>query len=162
MVREGKHNAKHFAHYKNSACPYTSGGESAVHLAAKLSLADYLTKGNTLKFTRACSECKKEEKISLKRHLSTRVGKRSIKDQEIVKVEHRLVYEGRTIVADLAILRGNYPTTIIEVFPTHAQENRPEPWYEFLTLSIYLLILKISNPKICACYLAAHVLHLLL
>lgn len=124
MVRDGRSRRKHFAHHSNSNCAYTSGGggEGSTHLAAKLSLVDYLSRGNSLQFTRQCNLCKKEHQHQIQ-----------IKEGEMVKSEYRMTYEGKTIIPDIAILTSGslIRKTIIEVCHTHAQRNRPEPWYEF-------------------------------
>lgn len=142
MVRAGTIRKKHFAHHTNSACPYTAGGgEGTVHLAAKLSLVEYLSRGEAFHFTRQCIWCKQEQSHQIQR-----------KEGETVKAEYRLTYEGRTIIPDIAVLRPSCSTfervdsdvttpfhrkgemsvnQIIEVRHTHTQENRPEPWCEF-------------------------------
>lgn len=46
LVRQGEKNQWHFAHATDSSCP---GGESLKHLAAKLIVANYITKINLVK-----------------------------------------------------------------------------------------------------------------
>ena len=101
MVRAGTIRKKHFAHHSNSACAYTSGGggEGSLHLAAKLSLVEHLSRGEPLHFTRQCSLCKKEYQHQIQR-----------KEGETVKAEHHLTYEGRTIIPDIALLRPSCAT----------------------------------------------------
>lgn len=121
MFRSGSVNAKHFAHYANSECKYNGGGgESEIHLAAKLLLAERLSQGDAFPFERICCSCRSVNKHEVK-----------LEDNESAEVEYPLTFEGSKIIPDIAIINEKGITKIIEICHTHAQQNRPEPWYEF-------------------------------
>ncbi len=120
FVRAGTKNRKHFAHRKNSECLFTGNGESTTHLSAKLLFIEKLQQGEVINFTRCCIQCNKTTPKSIK-----------LESDETIHPEYTLIYEGRTIRPDIVILKGKMTSKIIEIFHTHRQQNRPEPWYEF-------------------------------
>lgn len=126
IVRAGMKNRKHFAFHKNSQCLYTAGGESAMHLAAKLLLVELLQNGEIIHFQRHCISCDTSVQNTLQ-----------LEANETIHPEYTLTYEGRIIRPDIVILNGKNRSKIIEIFHTHRQQNRPEPWFEFQAQDIF-------------------------
>lgn len=112
ILRAGSINRPHFAHKSNSNCSYTDHpNESVYHLIAKTLLCQHLNQGGIIHAKLECSNCKV-------------VGYHTISTGAMydAKTEYRI----DNIIADI-YLNG----IIIEIYHTHRQYDRPEPWYEF-------------------------------
>jgi hypothetical protein len=118
ILRKGKIIRPHFAHRSNSNC----SSESAIHKAGKLLVREYLETGSPITVVKKCRRgcCKTEVILQLN-------GYNSVLEEEAFR------YKGRRIIPDLAIVEDGTGDlgVIIEIFNTHRQKGRPEPWYEF-------------------------------
>lgn len=103
LLRKGEVNRPHFAHRSDSNC-----SESIYHLAAKNLLCQYLQHGGVINVRLTCTVCKT-------------VGYHKILGKDAI-TEYRM----GDIIPDIYC-----SGTIIEIYHTHRQNNRPEPWYEF-------------------------------
>ncbi|CAN0421536.1 unnamed protein product, partial [Ectocarpus sp. 8 AP-2014] len=105
VLRQGERNQWHFAHHSNNDDECSAGGETYIHLAAKLLLVTYITR---FEFASKCGRL---------RH------------------DHEKQYQGCTAVqeyrydgvhsADVAVLRDGNLEAIIEVMVTHKTEGEP-------------------------------------
>ena len=121
----GKIRRPHFAHNPGSDCShYGGGGESAVHVAAKHQLAQYLKDGVPIAIYSKCQHGH-----------SDLLHKVVYQEGDKVNIEQKL--EGRCR-ADVGMESANGSLRyVFEVFHTHAtSKSRPEPWFEFKALDI--------------------------
>lgn len=118
IFRAGEKNRPHFSHKTVMNCSYTEHpSESEIHLAAKHMLCDHLKYGGSFTATFEC-KCPPIEIY--------------LKEGERIYTEYR--HHG--IIPDIAIVKNDVLIACIEIFHTHRQSNRPEPWFEFRATDI--------------------------
>lgn len=121
ILKRGKIIVAHFAHKVQSNC----NGESDTHKLAKYKLKTLLDNNEVITIQSYCCICESEFITTLQCN----------NDQEVF-VERAFEYEGRRIIPDVSICTSDVIDIALEVLHTHKQDNRPEPWYEFLAKDI--------------------------
>lgn len=130
-VKAGPIRRKHFSHMPKSSCKLFSGGESELHLYAKVFLQRFLDDGGIINVS-AAGECHgvpdKFGRCStlLQRELAV------VRKSELGSIKLEFGAPDRSWVADLAVCSADEVLFLLEVKHTHKTENfRPEPWFEF-------------------------------
>lgn len=114
-VRSGDVNAPHFAHFPNSVCNI---GEGEIHKYAKLRIRDHINSNNYLEYTSKCVKC------------SNVFTNTTFPNGKAVDEWRMTTFDDRTIIPDVAVLDNDQVVFIVEIYNTHHQDNRPEPWIE--------------------------------
>lgn len=122
ILRKGNIIRPHFAHKMNTNC----SAESAIHKAGKLLLQEFLLTGQELTIRKQC-----------RRYCCQETHYLQLNENVLVYEEKAFLYRGKRIVPDVSITTKEGTLLVaLEVYHTHRQKGRPEPWYEFRALDI--------------------------
>jgi len=128
-VRKGPVKIAHFAHRsdKNNPCTYYNRNPSREqkHKNAQLKLKQFLERGKEIDIGRICAcGCGYVSNWGI-----------TCTNGNIVKCEHRFVFNNSTKIADVAVMNIDKEVwCIFEVVHTHytKEPDRPEPWHEIM------------------------------
>lgn len=149
IFKQGKERSAYFSHKPNFNCSYTERpSESDIHLAAKFLLFNHLRSGESINIiypTPVCTEGSKCKGYRFSNQIKLKAG-------ETVRMEKKV----DNIIPDIDIIDENGAIiTIIEIFHTHRQKNRPEPWFEFKALDVInatsTTLQDIRTDRLCNC-----------
>ncbi len=128
----------HFAHHSSGECKYydeyrktstsnCGGGESISHIEAKTELSNLLHEGIIINQYCAYASIRREDFYFLRKN-PCRSVRFKCNETDSIRIEHRRENQ----IFDVAVLNneGNLKC-VFEIKNTHAQEGRPEPWFEF-------------------------------
>ena len=129
IFKKGSIIRPYFSHKANTQCTnYTN--ESHEHLVGKEVLKQLLENGIPILISRTCDDCKIDYRCD--------IGQTDSGDK--IVDEYHFIHDGQDRYADLAWVQSNghidYIFEICKTNPTHF-DNRPEPWFEFKSKSLY-------------------------
>jgi len=119
---KGEVNRPHFRHTSKRDCEYYENpSESQEHRNGKLTLIALL-RTDTLRIKRRCTLCSELSEFNV-----------TVDDSDQVEEEYRFEHAGSPKIADVAVIRADGRRVLFEIRHTHAtaDEDRPEPWFEF-------------------------------
>lgn len=120
ILKKGTKKKAHFAHKAGDEHKNCSG-ESLLHKAGKIKLKELLEEGRCIQVKLKCVKNHKLENVPL-----------LLGEGCSVVMEKGFEYNNNRIIPDLTILDVDGNVLIcLEIFHTHRQSGRPEPWYEF-------------------------------
>ena len=118
IFKKGEKRKPYFSHYAETVCNYYEHpNESQLHKDAKLLLYELLNEKKNININSVCCFC--NEKI---------VTTISYDDDSKAEIEYR--NKKNNFIPDIVLLSNNKIKYIFEIYVTHLQKNRPEPWFE--------------------------------
>lgn len=133
ILRKGKRRIHHFAHRRvNNCCFYENPHvyETELHKNAKERLKDILNNKGVVIITNKCNAGTHYEKVNIK-----------YSEHSNALVEYTFHHNDSVKRADVALIdiSNNSIQYIFEIYATHKQNNRPEPWFEISASAINIM-----------------------